>query len=277
MDEVSQIAPALAAPGDDVLAEATPARVIPLKGGVNFRDLGGYRTGAGRRVRTGRLYRSGTLSALTLEDRAFLEGLGLKTVCDLRTNSERTSEPNRWVAETAVAYWSRDYDLSFGELRRIMGEGPLDAQQARAAMQAAYAHLPYEQAPAYRELFHRLAAGETPMIFHCSAGKDRAGTAAALILSALGVPRETVVADYLLSDQLARARHEARERAGGGANPVARHAPEVIRAIFAADASYLASAFDALEARHGSVEGYLADELSVTAPMLREIRNLLLD
>lgn len=273
MTEPSQT---VAEPADDLFARATPERLVPLQGGLNFRDLGGYATGDGRRVRRGRLYRSGSLSGLTEADCAHLAGLGLRTVCDLRTTGERTREPNRWVEATDLAHWTRDYDMSFGELRRVMAEQP-DPEQARRAMVDVYQRLPFEQAPGYRELFHRIAADEVPLVFHCSAGKDRAGTAAALILSALGVPRETVVADYLLSDTLARPRLEMRQREALKENPKAVLPTEVLRIVLGAQESFLEAAFAVIEARYGSLEGYLAGELGVDAPMLETIRGVLLE
>jgi protein-tyrosine phosphatase len=275
--EAVQPARADAAEADDAFAVASLDRLIPLEGGLNFRDLGGYRTGSGRRVKRGRLFRSGSLSGLTPAASDKVLALGVRTICDLRTTPERTSEPNRWAEAAQLGYWSRDYEASFGELRRIMGQDLPTAELAKAGMVAGYGQLPYEQAPAYRELFHRIGARELPLIFHCSAGKDRAGTAAALILSALGVPRETVVADYLLSDQLARDRILARNRQHGEGSPTSRLAPEVLRVVLGADASYLAAAFASIEARSGSLEGYLADELGVGQSMLDEIRALLLE
>jgi protein-tyrosine phosphatase len=270
-DTISAIA------AEDALAEATLERLVPLQGGLNFRDLGGYRTADGRRVRRGKLFRSGSLSKFTDEDCAYVAGLGLKTLIDLRTTDERTREPNLWVEAAPLTYWTRDYDMSFGELRRVMELDLHNPEHARKAMTALYEQLPFEQAPAYRELFQRIADGEIPMVFHCAAGKDRAGTAAALILSALGVPRETVMADYLLSDHLVERRREAHERAGGSLNPIAQLPPDVVRAILGADASYLEAGFAAIEARHGSLTGYLADELGVAEPMLAEIRGRLVE
>jgi protein-tyrosine phosphatase len=263
---------------DDLFAQATAARLMPLEGGLNFRDLGGYRTADGRRVRRGRLYRSGSLSGLTQADCAQLTDLGLRTVCDLRTTSERTREPNLWVEAAALAHWTRDYEMSFGELRRVMAER-LDADRARRAMITVYEQLPFEQAPAYSELFRRIAAGEIPLVFHCSAGKDRAGTAAALILSALGVPRETVVADYLLSDELARPRLEARQREAQAQaqDPMAAIPTEALRVVLGAQTDFIEAAFGVIEARHGSLRGYLAEALGVDEPMLQEIRGLLLE
>ena len=94
-------------------------RLPPLQGGRNFRDLGGYRTHDGRRVRWGRLYRSGSLAALTEADCRYLGGLGIRWVCDLRTTHERRSAPSAWCGDGAPLHWSRDYTLSFGDLREL--------------------------------------------------------------------------------------------------------------------------------------------------------------
>lgn len=136
-------------------------RLIPLEGGRNFRDLGGYLTSDGRRVKWRKLFRSGSMAGLTAADYGSLSSLSIKIVCDLRTAQEIEAE------------------LSTPKM-------------ARAAMIQGYRRLPFEQVPAHRELFRRLAAGDVPLVFNCSAGKDRAGTAAALILSALGVLRDAL-------------------------------------------------------------------------------------
>ena len=160
----------------------TSERVLPLEGGRNFRDLGGYATADGGRVKWGRLYRSGSMARLTVADYDYLSKLGIRVVCDLRTTEERHAEPNKWQEIAQLSYWTRDYTMSFGELRRLMASDLATAEQAKAAMLGVYQQLPFEQAPSYRELFRRLAGGELPLAFNCSAGKDRAGTAAALTL-----------------------------------------------------------------------------------------------
>jgi protein-tyrosine phosphatase len=265
---------------DDVLAHATPDRLVPLEGALNFRDLGGYRTADGRRVRRGKLFRAGSVSRLTAQDREYVTGLGIRTVFDLRTTLERTNEPNLWAEPAQITYWSRDYGTSFGDLRGMLGSGRFDtAEQARQVMIGAYQKLPFEQAPAYAELFRRLAGDEVPLIFHCSAGKDRAGTAAALILSALGVPRETVMADYLISDLVAEARQRqwASVERGETRNPIGALPPQALRVVLGAEAGFLQTAFKVIEERHGTLETYLAEELSVSPAMLQEIRSLLIE
>jgi protein-tyrosine phosphatase len=254
----------------------TAERVLRLEGGRNFRDLGGYPTATGRRVKWGKLYRSGSMAGLTPADYEYLGKLGIRVVCDLRTTSERKAEPNKWQEVAKVTYWTRDYETSFGELRRVLASGLPTAEQAKAAMIQGYRELPFEQAPSYRELFKRLAAGEIPLAFNCSAGKDRTGTAAALLLSALGVPREIVVEDYALSDKVEDF-HRAFAGKGRERSMLANFPEEVLTAILSSDPDYIRAGLGAIEERHGSIEGYLREELEVTARELNAIRAALLE
>jgi protein-tyrosine phosphatase len=263
---------------DPVAGPHSGSRVLPLEGGRNFRDLGGYRTDDGRRVKWGKIFRSGNMAGLTQADFDYLSKLEIRTICDLRTTLERQMEPNKWQQVANIAYWSREYESGFGELRKLLGaESNLSsAADARAAMIVGYRRLPFHQAVAYRELFARLAAGQIPLVVNCSAGKDRAGTAAAIILSALGVPREAVIQDYLLTEKTLDTRvflEGARDRKGS----LAKHPPGVTAAILTADASYLHAALDAIAERHGTLTGYLQDELGVTPQALDVIRESLLE
>lgn len=257
---------------DAVAREAPPwaARVLPLQGGRNFRDLGGYATEDGRRVRWGRLYRSGTMAQLTQADCEYLAGLGIRLICDLRTTGEREAAPIPW-RDSAPAYWSRDYSMSFGDLRDLIKAGLPTAEQVRQTMQAGYRHLPFEQAPAYRELFKRLAAGELPLVFNCTAGKDRTGIVAALILNVLGVPRDTILEDYVLTNELLSGHRFSAD------GPLGHLSPEVIRSIMGSDPEYLRTAFAVIEERHGCIEHYLRDVLDIDAQELSAIRRELLE
>ncbi len=169
-------------------------RLLPLEGGRNFRDLGGYRTEEGRLIRPSIIFRSGTMHNLTDNDHAYLAKLGLQTVVDLRTTEERAAEPTTWP-DDAVEHLHFDYEMenSMGDLREQFLKQRAQPDDVRKAMIGMYRSIAYDHADQYRELFGRLAGGHLPLAFHCSAGKDRAGTAAALILSALDVPREIVV------------------------------------------------------------------------------------
>jgi len=250
------------------------SRVPPLQGGRNFRDLGGYATGDGRRVRWGRLYRSGSMAGLTPVDCDYLDSLGIRWICDLRTTDERLSAPSSWQQPAAPRYWSRDHATSFGDLRTLLKAGlPPTAAQVRDVMLSAYRHLPFEQAPAYRELFKRLATGELPMVFNCTAGKDRTGIVAALILDALGVPREVILEDYALTNELL----DAHRFANGKQSLLGQLSPEVLHAIMGSDPDYLRCAFAVIEERHGCVETYLREVLDIGAEDLNAIRAELLE
>jgi protein-tyrosine phosphatase len=260
----------------DAVKDAAPAwaaRVLPLQGGRNFRDLGGYLTQDGRRVRWGRLYRSGSMAELTPADCEYLSGLGIRWICDLRTTSEREAMPSPWRDAEGRGYWSRDYAMSFGDLRGMLKDGLPTTEQVRETMLSAYRQLPFEQAPAYRELFKRLAGGELPMVFNCTAGKDRTGIVAALILDVLRVPREVIIEDYALTNELLSG-----HRFSSGKPSLLSHlSPDVIRAIMGSDPDYLRTSFAVIEERHGGVEPYLRDVLDVGPQQLAAIRQELLE
>ncbi|MET0369868.1 MAG: tyrosine-protein phosphatase, partial [Sphingobium sp.] len=171
-------------------------RLLPLTGGFNLRDFGGYATADGRMVRRGMLFRSGTMSLLTEADCAHLRGLGIRSICDFRRPSERRHEPTRWHGAD-VDYYARDYSGSSGVLAEMIKDGTATAHDMRTAMIHLYRTIHVDHAEAYHAMFARLAEGKAPMLINCSAGKDRTGTGAALILALLGVPRDTIVEDYL--------------------------------------------------------------------------------
>jgi protein-tyrosine phosphatase len=183
----------VAAPGGQVrVAE----RLLPLAGGRNFRDLGGYRAADGRQVRWGHIYRSGVMSGLTAADMAYLRSLGVAVICDLRSVRERTSQPNPFLKAGGPQVVAFDYELA-SSLDALTQAKTREA--AIDAFAAAYVDFSDRLAPQYTDLFARLVAAEGPLAMNCSAGKDRTGMGSALVLSVLGVPRETVVADYALT------------------------------------------------------------------------------
>ncbi len=278
IEATAQFSPAAA----NAIALEDPRRVLDLEGGVNFRDLGGYLTADGRMVRWEVLYRSGTPAGLTSKDMAELARRGIRSVCDFRSTEERASEPSPFAAlaqqpGSNVAYFARDYAISMGDLGAVLGAPDASAEKSRAAMIAAYAQMPGQQRDNFAEMFRLLAEGRTPLAFNCSAGKDRTGIAAALILTALGVPRETVLADYALSDKLVDYRKQLNE--GAAKSPayamLARLPYEVVEPLMKSDPAYLSAALAAIEQQHGSVEAYLEQELGVTAAMHARIRDTL--
>jgi len=248
-------------------------RLLPLAGGNNLRDLGGYVTADGRTVKRGLLIRSGTLMELTDADwRHLIEETGVRTLCDLRTTPERTEAPfaQGWIGR--ISYRIYDYETTFADLRRTMDSGLATPDEARASMLAGYRELPFALASAYRQLFACLLDGTVPLLFNCTGGKDRTGLAAALVLGALGVPRETVIEDYLLTNQLRRWPAWMQSPA----SPDARE-DEIRKAVLWANASYLTAALDSVDERCGSLEAYLADLLDTGPAEVEAIKSVLLD
>lgn len=247
-------------------------RLVTLEGGFNFRDFGGYAAADGRRVKRGLLYRSGVMTHLTGDDAARLHDLGIATICDLRTTSERAAQPTLWHEGSEIEYWARDYQGRAGNLGAMLSREDASAADLRAVMIEAYQLIPWQQADSYRAMFERLAAGRVPLVVNCSAGKDRTGIAVALVLAALGVPKDVIEADYLFTNRAdfdwLRARFAGR---------LSSLPPEVIAPMFASDLAYLDAMFVAIENRHGSISAYLRDILGIGPDGLEALRANLLD
>ncbi len=242
-------------------------RRIELEGVTNFRDLGGYTTANGETTKWGTMFRSDTLALLSDQDMETVCALGVNTAVDLRYGHEREDEPSRFLDHDQVTV------LALG-LNEPPTESVLDSYQfspdlpriARERMTENYRNYPFRYAKGYGTLMRRLGAGER-VVVHCTAGKDRAGTAAALTLSALGVPRETVFEDYLLTNQYWD--RAGRERPGMDA--------ETVASIFSAREEYLHAAFAEIESRCGTVESYLEEVLELDEAAIRALRAACLD
>ncbi len=178
-------------------------RSLGLTGAPNFRDLGGYRTADGRWVRMGTLYRSDQLDRLTPEDAAKLDRLGIRTVVDLRTEAERVAGPDRVPAGARPVVADVLAGTPIPADPKVMLASPGDPAQTMRDLEREMVQAPAAQA-AYRSLLTEIARPDAgPLVFHCTAGKDRTGWGAATVLGAVGVPPATVLADYLESNRYA--------------------------------------------------------------------------
>ncbi len=251
---------------------AAPAhtRVLPLQGGRNFRDLGGYRTADGRTVKWGLLYRSGQMHDLTPADYVTLQKLGIRTVCDFRDTAERTKEPTLWPAGQRPKVLSDDYALDMSAMKIPGDPSTWTQRQVVTAMTATYPKLLDQFNGQYRRMFAELLAGDVPLAFHCTAGKDRTGVAAALLLTALGVPRATIVNDYLLSNE---------HMAPVSAHPTgfwAQLSPEAMRTFAGVDRRYIDAVFAVTDRHPGGTMGYLHDELGLDEAKIARLRAMYL-
>ena len=213
---------------------------------------------------------------MTEADLRYMESIGLVMACDLRSNSERRNQPNRLSGVPSVEYWSRDHDRPPGDLQRLVLAPDSTAERTRELMRSLYRSLPFEFQHAYRAIFLLIAACRVPLVFNCAAGKDRTGVMAALLLTALGVPRAMVMADYLLTEaffeQCCNLFLERR-----GRTRVVGMSDTVWHPMLRADASYLDAMFCHIESLHGSTEAYLRDALGVDRALTAQLRERLLE
>ena len=230
---------------------------------VNFRDLGGYASPLGTTL-PGVLYRSDALSSLTERDVSALLDLGLATVVDLRRAEEVDASPGVFAAHETVRYHHNPV--------AVPGDGDLPAHERLlgtdfAARTVAMAR---HSSNSFAFLFHLLAREEAyPLVFHCTGGADRTGVAAALILTAAGVAREEIFADYLISNDYLVPFKE-RMRASWAAQGID---PEPILAKLHLRAGYLTPLLDMLENDFGGVDGYL-ESIGVRREELARFRTL---
>ena len=178
-------------------------------------------------------------------------------------------------------YWARDYSLDQTGFAQLFGDpANLTAESVRSAMAQGYRGMPRMLAPSYRELFARLIAGRGATVVNCTAGKDRTGIGTALVLTALGVPYETVREDFLLSNRAIAAQFSRTPGASGidtqAAGAFAALPKDVAALLAGVDGPYLDAAFDQIRRDYGSVEGYLAKELGLGPRDLARLRRRML-
>jgi len=264
--------------GQDGEHVTTALRVLPLEGGRNFRDLGGYAAEDGRKVRWGMLFRSGYLKDLTDADYQFIDDLRIGTVVDFRATEERKTEATDWRAGD-VEFVAWDYSMleSMGSLVSVFGREGITPQDVTNMMAGFYKEMVYEHQEKYQELFNRLLTTDAPLAYHCSAGKDRTGVATALVLSALGVPRETIVTDYAMSERVVDYAQDTADAAEDGEESaygfLAKLDPELVQPLMRSNPVYIEAALDELETDHGSVLGFIQTELGVSDEQLVTLRD----
>ncbi|CAG6398410.1 tyrosine-protein phosphatase [Streptomyces cocklensis] len=245
-------------------------RVMPLEGASNFRDLGGYRVRGGGRTRWGMVFRADAPDRLTAADLAAIGQLGLRVAYDLRTDDERSTAPSALPAAVRSELLAIGGDAArtspLGELFRSGRAGAVPDD----FLQRVYLDMAEQDAPALGRVLTGLAAPDgVPAVIHCTAGKDRTGLAAALLLSVLGADDATVLDDYALSRIYFSERRMARllpRLAELGLDQERYHA------VFGAPRHAMATTLDTLRERYGSLEAYLTGPGGVTPGTLAALR-----
>jgi protein-tyrosine phosphatase len=251
-------------------------RSLHLASAPNFRDAGGYRTADGKWVRMGLLYRSDQLDRLTPADLDSLHTIGIHLVCDLRTDTERKQGQDRLplgaeplIADVAGADGNSSgiakLFTSGAHAEEVLGGGRgvqfmIDANRQFAGAPSANA--------AYHVVFTRIAdPAMQPATFHCTAGKDRTGWAEAVFLGIMGVPRDTIMNDYLLSNGYLEAKNQKMLQAlKGHIDPV------LLEPLLGVRPEYLQAGFDKIDSTYGSMDKYIHDGLKLDDATIQALR-----
>lgn len=228
-------------------------RPLALQGASNFRDLGGYTGTDGARVRLRRVFRSDHLAELTPADQVALQALSLAHSIDFRGVAESAALPYALAGANVLPMPIEPTVVR--RLRSLLATGhtPSTAETV-ALMCETYRGFVHEHGPTFGRFLRHLLSDPRPTVFHCTAGKDRTGFAAALLLSVLGVDRDTVMEDYLLTNRLYR-RNPTLEEGGP---------PHVMAVLWQVQPAFLQAAFDAIDNDYGGLSRYVAGPVGIT-------------
>jgi protein-tyrosine phosphatase len=273
-------------------------RVIHIDGTINFRDLGGYLSHDGRTIKWRQMFRSAQLNQLSEQGVKSLAALNMKTVIDLRFDEETSRYPTirnavpdatffSWRDEITSARESAKPDSKSSKMRRSWRDS-LDSNDpaiVREAMRSNYPNKLYSHRGIYRRMLLRLIDGHGPLLFHCAAGKDRTGVAAALILSLLGVDDQQIIEDYLLTQSLIEGRMENLLAAGANVeddfddfqSKLAAQPKEMLKPIFDADRNYITTLLDYVAQTYEGFNRYAHEQLELTDADILQLQNQLLE
>lgn len=235
-------------------------RRLPLEGSYNFRDLGGYRTKTGRYVKWGRIFRSDDLGGLTGADLDYLSRVPIVSVVDFRSPQEVSMQADKLPVSVKHSY---PYSIVPGDLMKMAGNGILSLEEVEGLMQQLNKELvtDADAVGKFRELFALLQDdANMPLVYHCTAGKDRTGMASALILFSLGVDDCTVIADYLLSNRYLKGKYDVYIKQ----NPA-------IEPLLEVRETYIRAGLQQIERSYGSVDKFLRETLGVDVKLMKEM------
>lgn len=244
-------------------------RIYPFTSIYNFRDFGNYKAVDNRNIHKGKLFRSAHLNGANAADLETIESLGIKLVVDLRHKPERAKQPNKWPevqSPTVLEYPDlptvKEDSLAPHEM--FVRKDLFHPDDARTYMNGSYAARPND--PGFRQIFSEtlkfMAHDGGALLIHCAAGKDRTGTLAAIIQSALGVDRTTIFEDYMLTmtaidieSFLVPAAAMMKQRHGRD------YSPEALRPMFGVEPSYLENSLKTI----GDMDSYISNTLGITS------------
>lgn len=253
-------------------------RRLPLRSINNLRDLGGYQTADGRTVRWHTLYRAGHLGKLNERDQRHLTALNLHTIIDFRSAEEKQRDPDRLplqdVQVIELPILDEGNSTMMKDMRRRYDNNDFDGLDTNLVMVNTYRQLALEFTAEYGRFLQAVsqAAGK-PLLWHCTAGKDRAGFAAALLLKVLGVDFDTIQQDYLLSGKYI---HPDRKLMAVITITKGFRPARLLKPLWAVKPEWIETSFDAIDEHWGSFDRYRREALAFSDADTVRLQELLL-
>ena len=246
-------------------------RLLPMDGAYNTRELGGYKTTYGKSVKWGVLFRSDKLSDISENDQKYLQSLGIKRIVDFRSEEEKTEDPN--IIPEGINYIETPINVD-GAMRSKI-EAVLKGETNKEVISFlvdANKEFVTNYTRVYEDFLRGLIDEDGPTLFHCTAGKDRAGFAAAITLIALGVSKEDVIEDYMMTNVFTK--HRIDEMIDKiKLMSLYQADAEILRPLIGVEQIYIETAFKTAEEKYGSLENFIREGLNISDEEIQILRN----
>jgi protein-tyrosine phosphatase len=255
-------------------------RILPFRKIANFRDLGGYPAVDGKQIKWGLLYRSGHFAKATQSDLRKLQALNIDTVIDFRSVKEKEDEPDRLPKSGGIKTLPLPMldvvnEAMSKEIHEAVKKNNFQDFDPVEKMLQMYRLIAIEHAPEYQQFIQTiLSADGKPVLWHCTAGKDRTGFGAAILLRLLGVEEKHIIEDYLLSSRYIEKRRRMilMLRLTRGREPI-----KIVKKLMSVDESWMQAAFHAIDQQWGNFENYSREGLGLATADISQLRTTLLD
>ena len=246
-------------------------RLLPMDGAFNTRELGGYKTTDGKSVKWGVLFRSDKLSDISENDQKYLQSLGIKRIVDFRSEAEKTEDPN--IIPEGINYIETPINVD-GAMRSKI-EAVLKGEtnkEIKSFLVDANKEFITNYTSVYEDFLRGLIDEDGPTLFHCTAGKDRAGFAAAITLIALGVSKEDVIEDYMKTNIFTKDKiDEMIDKIK--LMSLYQADAEILRPLIGVERIYIETAFKTAEEKYGSLENFIREGLNISDEEIQILRN----
>ncbi|MGB1330629.1 MAG: tyrosine-protein phosphatase [Gammaproteobacteria bacterium] len=250
-------------------------RLLPMDGSHNTRELGGYKTTDGKTIKWGKLFRSDKLSDISSADQEYLQNLGIKKIVDFRSEQEKAEDPN--IIPTGIKYVEMPISVDGAMRSKIEAvlKGETD-RKVESFLIDANREFVTDYTDVYENFLRGLIDEDVPTLFHCTAGKDRAGFAAAITLIALGVSKADVINDYMKTNTFTK---ERIEEILGQIELMSLYQAdaEILRPLLGVEQIYIETAFKTAEEKYGSLENFIRVGLNISDADIKKLRNKFLE